>query len=59
MLSIHPAILPKPKTNVLRESNAVFQVKLYPKKKYCWGITVLLAHVHCRVAMDVLQLLVI
>ena len=59
LLSIHPAILPKPKTNVLRESNAVFQVKLYPKKKYCWGITVLLAHVHCRVAMDVLQLLVI
>ena len=48
LLSTHPAILYKPKIKVLRESNAVFQVKPYPRKKYCWGD-------HCSIGTHTLQ----
>ena len=48
LLSIYPAILCKPKIKLLRESNAVFQVKLYPRKKYCWGD-------HCSIGPYALQ----
>ena len=48
LLSIHPAILCKPKIKLLRESNAVFQVKLYPRENYCWGD-------HCSIGLYTMQ----
>ena len=46
LLGFHPAILCKPKIKLLRESNAVFLVKLYPSKNTTERITIPLGHKH-------------